>query len=1066
MFAFISCFCAVGQAEGQTAPATPIFGGLLAAPYYATAQLGSLSLVSGDFNHDGLQDLAELDSAGNIEVFLSDGKGGFKAPLISTPQLNTGFLPSLGKIVAADVNGDGYHDLVIGVYGLSSNTVLFVALNQKDGTFAKTTAVPVPLSDLYSFSFTVGPTTKSGFSDIVVVVPEGSPAGASSFEETTFLNDGAGSFTNSVSTTYPVGDRSVLGSPQQYFGDTAVLADANHDGIPDLIVLRFGYYSAVMYVDVLIGNGDGTFVVPSPNGAVSIATTNGPGPANMSVADLTGNASKQDIVVANVNGVSVALSNGDGTYQPLTAQVSFPLPVGVKTADLNGDGKPDLIVAGDSGQSIYLGNGDGTFSSLAGAYVSSRLYLYSLGYDALSPVVADFNGDGIPDFASADTVNSGIEVALGNGDGTFHATPLLTSTQNPALVTGSIATSLVADLNGDGHDDIVAGDYSVDIPHTQQIITGIADGKGGFKYQLALSASYPVSFVEPIRADFNGDGKQDVVIAGSDGSAAVALSNGDGTLATPVAVMLNKTLACPLGSGAAGDLNGDKKLDLVLPYAGDFACNKGSTVPSGYFVALGNGDGTFAAASFVAYGNYLQRLALAPFHGSAVPLDMVVGAGDGYKAYTEVSLLTGNGDGTFGSASAINSDEIVGQMLTNDFNQDGKADLTLTGLAQPTASGTAGAVVWYPGNGDGTFGAPIVFDPNGIAYGSVYADLNGDGIPDLTVSGDAGMAVLLGTGGGSFATPVQYFNPAYASPVLAGNFLGDNTQSILAFAGDSGSGGTAFFKNLGGTSLAAVPSATSITVGTSLSLTAALNATLAGRPAPTGTLTFLDGTTSLGNASVGSGVSTYSLAVGSHSITVAYSGDANFNPNTSAPVVVTVAAPPPDFTLAPSSSTITVSQGQSGTLTLSVTPNASLSGNVTFSCSGLPSQATCAFSPATLSVSAGQSGTATLTVATAAASSAAQKAEERGMGVVGILFAACVIGVLPKRRKTWLGVLVVFSLGAMAGLGGCGGGGNSQTPPPANPGTPTGNSTVTVTATAVSGSVSVTHQSTFVLTVQ
>ena len=125
-------------------------------------------------------------------------------------------------------------------------------------------------------------------------------------------------------------------------------------------------------------------------------------------------------------------------------------------------------------------------------------------------------------------------------------------------------------------------------------------------------------------ADFNGDGKQDLVLYSGNGSFAVALSNGDGTLKAAVVSNLPVKLACPLGSAAAGDINGDGKVDLVLSYFGDSYCFGGTSVGPGLFIALGDGDGTFKPATFIKTSYTPGIISLGRFRGLKEPLDLVV----------------------------------------------------------------------------------------------------------------------------------------------------------------------------------------------------------------------------------------------------------------------------------------------------------------------------------------------------------------------------------------------------------------------------------------------------------
>jgi hypothetical protein len=295
---------------------------------------------------------------------------------------------------------------------------------------------------------------------------------------------------------------------------------------------------------------------------------------------------------------------------------------------------------------------------------------------------------------------------------------------------------------------------------------------------------------------------------------------------------------------------------------------------------------------FTAVGAAVYEIAAAKFHGKDKPLDIVVAdfiEGNNSSSYKEY-LLTANADGSFSNQVTLATYGIT-QILVDDFNQDGVPDLTL--IVQDL---NADGAFLYAGKGDGTFDAPVNIGADQVDSNGLYADLNGDEIPDFIGDGQNGLlGVYLGTGKGSFAPPSFYFAPN-EGPLYAGSFLGDNAESILAVT----SGSTAIFTNQGGTSLSVASSATTVSAGTAISLSSKLAATLSDQPTPTGTITYFDGTKSLGSATVGASLGNVQLATGSHSITAKYSGDTHFNPNVSATVNVTVTALPP-ITLSPAS---------------------------------------------------------------------------------------------------------------------------------------------------------------------
>jgi hypothetical protein len=288
--------------------------------------------------------------------------------------------------------------------------------------------------------------------------------------------------------------------------------------------------------------------------------------------------------------------------------------------------------------------------------------------------------------------------------------------------------------------------------------------------------------------------------------------------------------------------------------------------------------------------------------------------------------------------------------------------------------------------------------------------------------------------------------------------LAAGTHSITAsYAGDTGDGSSTSSAvsvqvnaaQLQTTAVTLAASAATAVSGQSVTLTA----TVAPTPA-TGTITFNDGSTTIGSATLASGkgvLALSTLSVGTHSLSAAYGGDAADSPSTSNTVTVTIAAstsPSPDYGLALSSSTLTMSRGMSGSLMVSVAPENGFSASLSFACSGLPSGWGCSFAPSTLSGSAPQSTKMTVN---ATNSSLLMPAPS------GLLLA--LVSPLPllwfglagkSRRARWI-LLFVIALT----LAGCGTSSNSSQQ--------SQSSTYNVTVTA-SGPSAPTHTQTFTLT--
>jgi hypothetical protein len=311
------------------------------------------------------------------------------------------------------------------------------------------------------------------------------------------------------------------------------VGDFNGDGKLDVATISGST------IEVFLGNGDGTFQNPlSSNSSLTGATL-------AAVGDLNGDG-KLDLIAQDIYGDDFTyLGNGDGTFSEVSTNWGS-WPGGVVVADLNRDGKLDVVIEGAeegaAGTQAELGNGTGVFTV---KWNSTSVYDQTTGFCA----VADFNHDGKLDIAcpgNPSLFGQGVEVAFGNGDGTFGA-----ATSYPTPVVGF--TVLTGDVNGDGKLDLVTdGGW---------VLLGNGDGTFNTPSSAATTGMY-----FPQLIDINADGKLDLVGSAYDlgslrgiNSIVVALGNGDGTFQTPVAQEIS------WGNGAVGwgDFNGDGKLDAV-----------------------------------------------------------------------------------------------------------------------------------------------------------------------------------------------------------------------------------------------------------------------------------------------------------------------------------------------------------------------------------------------------------------------------------------------------------------------------------------------------------------------
>jgi hypothetical protein len=317
----------------------------------------------------------------------------------------------------------------------------------------------------------------------------------------------------------------------------------------------------------------------------------------------------------------------------------------------------------------------------------------------------------------------------------------------------------IGDFNGDGKPDlaIAISASHAHVKHTVSVLLGNGDGT----FQDHVDYGIGNGALSIAAADFNGDGKLDLVTANLfDNAASVLLGNGDGTFQPNVEYATRRH---PF-SLVVGDFNADGKLDLAL------ACGNGTGYVS---VLLGNGDGTFQEYAAYPVGTAPKSIAVADFNRDGSP-DLVVANG----ADDTVSVLLGNGDGTFHPAVDYPVGTEPESVAVGDFNRDGKAD-----LATAIIIGGSGGVSVLLGNGDGTFQPPVDYTTSVGAFGIAAGDLDGDGNPDLVTAnfvtdGIKGVSVLSGNGDGTFQPHIDFRSGSDSISVTIGDLNGDSAPDL------------------------------------------------------------------------------------------------------------------------------------------------------------------------------------------------------------------------------------------------------------------------------------------------
>jgi hypothetical protein len=490
-------------------------------------------------------------------------------------------------------------------------------------------------------------------------------------------------------------------------------ADFNHDGKLDMVYID----GSSPTLHVLLGNGDGTFThgqdMALPAGICGYSCV-----INLGDATNDGNI---DIILGG-GGTSAAQlavfpGNGNGTFQSpvlttLPSNGNYPALNGqMGIGDVDGDGTMDLVAADAMNPQLYILLGDNTGKfTLKGAvtiYFTARPRVY----------LHDLNGDGKLDIVAVDPPPGGVaHVLLGNGDGTFQQ-----------QVDYNYLPLFLADMDNDGHPDLVCIQYTQTGGYTIAVSTGNPDGTFATPTTVATP---PANAILTDVADYNGDGLPDLVFLSPVGIS-VMPSQGNLTYGTSISTVAG-ALTNGTSSLAPGDFNNDGHNDLAMG------------VDGGILVLLGNGSGSFASADYYDVGHTVGIAAVADFNSDGNP-DIAVTVPATYPL-----LLLGNGSGTFSLGSDQNqsytSQAPPFSLAAADFNGDGKPDLD---YVQPSSAFPYGQTFVLFNAGNDKFSSPLGIDTGP----TLTADVNNDGRGDLVyLSNSLAITALLGQTNSTFAT--------------------------------------------------------------------------------------------------------------------------------------------------------------------------------------------------------------------------------------------------------------------------------------------------------------------------
>jgi len=674
--------------------------------------------ILGDFNADGRPDLVVLSYTFNqLSVLLGNGDGTL-APRVIYQATGYGF-----RYVAepADYDNDGNQDLLVSASQHSYWLLLF--RGHGDGTFSTPSLAgqaqdsPILVKDFDGD----GALDVASFSGATIAVSRG---------------DGHGGFSAPVAVATLPGVNKLVGG------------DFNGDDRQDLAAVQtvYGEPSNSDRITPLLGNGDITFesslplVLPKVHSEVEVADADADGIDDLLLAyrgvDWVGEPGGV-LVCFGQNRTFVfgaALQGGIGTND-------------LATGDFNSDGKMDLALQNfNSGDvTVYLGTGNRNFQ---------RHGSYGVGVFLAGLVTGDFDGDGRKDLLAVDGSEDVAVVMLGQGDGSF-----ATFASHPTLA----FPELVADLNSDGKEDLLANDRD------GGLYLSVGVGDGSFYPEQVLQRIGGSSMVV---ADFNGDGTNDMAtntITGyfSEEGVVLVYPGMPGGGFGPFVLTRCGPHSHHLRSLWIGDLDDDGRLDSLVATGTSFL---------ELHVLLGNGDGSFIPRTTIPLHGFPDSIAIRDFNGDS-NADLVVADDSSGDSAAPLVLYPGRGDGTFESPILLSAQRGISGVIAGDFNSDGIGDL---------AYGSDRSTTIQLGIGNGSF-LPPVSATTRTGPPAWVGDFNQDGFQDLV----SGVSILLGHGDGTFEPGMEF---SMNRVIGIGDF---NTDGRLDLAASARSGGFGVFLNLG-----------------------------------------------------------------------------------------------------------------------------------------------------------------------------------------------------------------------------------------------------------------------------